>query len=304
MGRERKESTAVKADPNAWMATFSDLVTLLITFFVLLLSMSSLDSKPLKDTFGFFDDRIGVLHMSDSSPSSPVKSTPVSPPIYDSSPQVERDHGDKALDEISKGIPGEVFSTAKTKNKPSKSKASAQGVTEEDANMMQLAEQIEKDRGELEDLFENHMGKSNREKFEVALKLFKNPKYEALFKLLERDDNLTINFAGDLIFQQGRVLIRPESLVLLKEMGALLKQLDVKVRVVGIVPDASEPAPTRRDLYPDQWSLAVARSGNVIRYIISATGLEPSRISGSVRPSAEVDPEQKGVFFELRLPEL
>ncbi|MEO1272054.1 MAG: flagellar motor protein MotB, partial [Myxococcota bacterium] len=47
--REKSESSGPKVDPNAWMATFSDLVTLLITFFVLLLSMSSLDSKPLKD---------------------------------------------------------------------------------------------------------------------------------------------------------------------------------------------------------------------------------------------------------------
>ncbi|MAO85230.1 MAG: hypothetical protein CMH50_15350 [Myxococcales bacterium] len=37
------------ADPTAWMLTFSDLLTLMLTFFVLLFSMSSLDSKALKE---------------------------------------------------------------------------------------------------------------------------------------------------------------------------------------------------------------------------------------------------------------
>ncbi|MDJ0761612.1 MAG: flagellar motor protein MotB [Myxococcota bacterium] len=53
---------AVKTDPNAWMATLSDLVFLLITFFVLLITMSSLDSKKVKEAFGFFDDAAAVLN--------------------------------------------------------------------------------------------------------------------------------------------------------------------------------------------------------------------------------------------------
>lgn len=35
-------------DPNAWMSTFSDLLMLMLTFFVLLLSMSSLDQKEVR----------------------------------------------------------------------------------------------------------------------------------------------------------------------------------------------------------------------------------------------------------------
>ncbi|MEA2102399.1 MAG: flagellar motor protein MotB, partial [Thermodesulfobacteriota bacterium] len=46
---------------EGWMATFSDLVTLLITFFVLLISMSSMNDKAFNDVFGFFNDAIGPL---------------------------------------------------------------------------------------------------------------------------------------------------------------------------------------------------------------------------------------------------
>lgn len=43
-----------KVNKNAWMVTFSDLVTLMITFFVLLLTMSNIDQNRLKKMFRFF----------------------------------------------------------------------------------------------------------------------------------------------------------------------------------------------------------------------------------------------------------
>lgn len=48
-------------DKNRWMTTFSDMVTLLITFFVLLISMSSMDDKSLTEAFGFFNEVMGPL---------------------------------------------------------------------------------------------------------------------------------------------------------------------------------------------------------------------------------------------------
>ncbi len=59
-GKQKKEECPAGAP--AWMTTFSDLVTLLLTFFVLLLSMSHMDemkfnaaSKSLQVAFGTFD---------------------------------------------------------------------------------------------------------------------------------------------------------------------------------------------------------------------------------------------------------
>jgi chemotaxis protein MotB len=45
----------------SWMVTFSDLSTLLLTFFVLLLSMSSMDDLRLKSYFHNFNDSCGIL---------------------------------------------------------------------------------------------------------------------------------------------------------------------------------------------------------------------------------------------------
>jgi chemotaxis protein MotB len=51
-------------DPNTWMVTFADLVMLLLTFFVLLLTMSSMDAKKLENLFTHFKDATGVLEFS------------------------------------------------------------------------------------------------------------------------------------------------------------------------------------------------------------------------------------------------
>ncbi|MDX9786411.1 MAG: OmpA family protein [Desulfobacterales bacterium] len=52
MASKGKESgPEFKADSNAWMATFADLVMLLLTFFVLLLTMKSMDAGKVKEMF-------------------------------------------------------------------------------------------------------------------------------------------------------------------------------------------------------------------------------------------------------------
>ncbi|HDP25842.1 MAG TPA: hypothetical protein ENN34_10420 [Deltaproteobacteria bacterium] len=62
MEKQEKNVIYVKVpDRNAWMVTFSDMVTLLITFFVLLISMTSLDDKALKELFGFFNEVMGPI---------------------------------------------------------------------------------------------------------------------------------------------------------------------------------------------------------------------------------------------------
>lgn len=53
-------------DPNAWMVTFADLVMLLLTFFVLLLTMSSMDTKKLRKLMTHFTESTGVLEFAGS----------------------------------------------------------------------------------------------------------------------------------------------------------------------------------------------------------------------------------------------
>lgn len=64
MARKKKSSASPKVNPLGWMITFSDLVTLLLTFFVLLISMSSMDVKSIASAFAtFFKGGSGPLEL-------------------------------------------------------------------------------------------------------------------------------------------------------------------------------------------------------------------------------------------------
>ena len=60
MGRKKEKCEGGGGCP-AWMTTFSDLMSLLLTFFVLLLSMASLDQKKIKEALGSLQGALGVL---------------------------------------------------------------------------------------------------------------------------------------------------------------------------------------------------------------------------------------------------
>lgn len=62
-GMARKQKKAIDGPSSAWLVTFSDLMTLLLTFFVLLLSMSSMDRTTISKITPF-KESVGVMHHS------------------------------------------------------------------------------------------------------------------------------------------------------------------------------------------------------------------------------------------------
>lgn len=75
----KKKTYEEPLNPLGWMVTFSDLVTLLLTFFVLLISMSSMDIKAVQESFGFFGEGSGPLEYSSSGRLDPGVSLSASP---------------------------------------------------------------------------------------------------------------------------------------------------------------------------------------------------------------------------------
>jgi chemotaxis protein MotB len=56
---KKRINSEVETNNSGWMVSFSDVVTLLITFFVLIISMSSMDQKVLKRSFTYFTGEPG-----------------------------------------------------------------------------------------------------------------------------------------------------------------------------------------------------------------------------------------------------
>lgn len=63
--RRSTGASGPKVDPNAWMVTFSDLIMLLLTFFVMLLTMKSMDTKAYKKIFDRVAHTSGPLFYND-----------------------------------------------------------------------------------------------------------------------------------------------------------------------------------------------------------------------------------------------
>jgi chemotaxis protein MotB len=64
--KEHMRAETQDQNTSLWMVTFSDLIMLLLTFFVLLLTMSSLDQKRLRELFLNFSETAGILELSGS----------------------------------------------------------------------------------------------------------------------------------------------------------------------------------------------------------------------------------------------
>ncbi len=60
--RKKKYPIVYNANPEAWMTTFADLVSLMLTFFILLVSMSTLDKTGLTDISTYFQKAVSVLN--------------------------------------------------------------------------------------------------------------------------------------------------------------------------------------------------------------------------------------------------
>lgn len=108
----------VEIDTDAWMATFSDLLSLMLTFFVLLFAMKSIDAGKLDETLGYFrQGGIGILRAGNDMPVMPPDAKIVDPNIIKmfSPDEVQRSfnnmriHGEMKLRTEKKGT---VFSIA------------------------------------------------------------------------------------------------------------------------------------------------------------------------------------------------
>lgn len=81
--KKKKGGEGGGPDKDAWMVTFGDLLQLLITFFVLMISMSSMDKKVFKEMFSIFGGGLGVLGFTEKTQIVPSPISPmISPPRF------------------------------------------------------------------------------------------------------------------------------------------------------------------------------------------------------------------------------
>jgi chemotaxis protein MotB len=248
-------------DTQKWLCTFNDLMTLLLTFFVLLLSMSSLDAKKIKDLQETMINALGFMEEGRQQEETIVEK------LF-------------RLEEI-----GSRMKVFKNIIPPADDDARIEEQLRED----QLSEDLLRDfiavREEGLDVV------SEDEVFNQFQELIRDQYYEPGISILRMPRGVVLRLADGLLFESGSAEIIPKASDLLDSIALIIKQTAFTIYVEG----HTDAMPIRTARYPSNWELSVSRAVAVAQHMIERSGIEPQRIGVSgyadIKPLAPNDSE-------------
>ena len=88
------------------------------------------------------------------------------------------------------------------------------------------------------------------------------------------DKAVRITIAGDILFDPGKSVIRPEARERLVQIAAILRTNSYAVNVVG----HTDSMPNHSSQYPTNWELSAARAVRTARFLMEDAGIAPERI--------------------------
>lgn len=219
MARKKKEDTPAPGSP-AWMATFSDLMNLLLCFFVLLFSMSSVDQgkaealiQSLAQTFSIFDGGGNSFGEGNMISNGADQLTNLDQ-YFSTMGQTDEGDIEQNVNEDDNG--GE--SVNNTGAAPSASPTPKPTLTPEQA-------MLEKNKGETLTIYDEFVGLADKFDFsdfvEVAIDT-------------EQYHYVAIEIKGNLLFRSGEAELMEEAWPIISKVGDVLKQYSgYKVEVIG-----------------------------------------------------------------------
>ena len=219
MARKKKEDTPAPGSP-AWMATFSDLMNLLLCFFVLLFSMSSVDQgkaealiQSLAQTFSIFDGGGNSFGEGNMISNGADQLTNLDQ-YFSTMGQTDEGDIEQNVNEEENG--GD--SVNNTGAAPTASPTPKPTLTPEQA-------MLEKNKGETLTIYDEFVGLADKFDFsdfvEVAIDT-------------EQYHYVAIEIKGNLLFRSGEAELMEEAWPIISKVGDVLKQYSgYKVEVIG-----------------------------------------------------------------------
>ncbi len=242
-----------------WLLTYSDLVTLTLTFFVMLFSMSTIDKARFEEIATSFRSAFSGT-------------------------------GDGILFFINRGK-----DVVKIRNTNAVVEVGEKSVDNE-SDMAPALEFQEDTGGQEADIGEGTGGQETDSEME-ALKGNMERKIEELglgnfVDVVENEQVFTLRFNSVILFEAGKADIKPSGRETLKNLGALLKEVDKEIVVEGHTCNL----PINTPQFPSNWELSTRRATNVVRSLIEECGLDPRMLTaagkGEFEPIASNDTEE------------
>lgn len=247
----RKQEDPPQGAP-AWMATFSDLMNLLLCFFVLLFAMSSVDEEKFEELVASLSASFGIM---EGGSTSVIEGSKITTGVSDL----------KELNDYYDDLGINTGGATDNANDREQETMSGESVLEQaqlegTKQSEEMSEQIESE------IQQNGMS----EQIEVD--------FTAQYV------QLTLN--GALLFDSARANIRDDAVPIVDKVGDILKNYQGRmIEITGYtdsVPLLDDPK------YDDNWDLSSARAKSVLMYLVNNKGMDLVRMKASGR--GENDP--------------
>jgi chemotaxis protein MotB len=245
---------------EGWVVTFADMMSLLMSFFVLLLSFSEQDSAKFKEVGGSLEKAFGVqrdivayeipkgtsIVAKEFSPGKP------SPTVLNEVRQKTTDENKMSLDFDDKRIPmqgaegSDVSQGGREKGVTSQEKAAIQKSKEQ-------------------------------KRIEITEKLAKTLAQEILQGLIEveaKDQRIVIRVLEQGSFANGDDTIQASFVPILNKISTFLDLIPGEIDIAGHTDDT----PVANRLYRSNWDLSAGRAISVARYLTEQRGINKKRI--------------------------
>lgn len=250
MARRRRQEEQAPGSP-AWMATFSDLMNLLLCFFVLIFSMSSVDQEKFEELVASLSASFGIM---EGGAASVIEGTKISTGVSD-------------LNELDDYYENLGLNTTGDADDLNDKDAEHDGETILEQIQKQGIEESEKMAEEIEN---SAMQNNISDQLEID--------FTAQYV------QLTLN--GALLFDSAKATIRDDAVPLVDKVGDIL--MNYKGNMVEIT-GFTDSVPLLDDpKYDDNWDLSSARAKSVLMYLINNKGMDISKLKASGR--GENDP--------------
>lgn len=280
---EEEENIIINMGAPDWVVTFGDLMSLLLCFFVLLLSFSEMDKAKYKEVAGSLEKAFGVSYESKSM--TPPKGITMVAKDFDQAlvPTFVKDEyvqmGKKESDqEVGKDMSESGLNEGELLDK-NKMKEFGEAIGQ------QLKEKIEDGLAEMEEEMREKGGSTQEMEDMKGMK--------DLIGVEVGESEVTIRMMGETAFDSGKAYIRNEMRPLLKNIAAVLNEQNGEITVVG----HTDNVPIVGGIHKTNLGLSMARAASVADYLLNRCKISPERVStmgfGEYRP-IETNATSKG----------
>lgn len=236
---KRKEETPPAGAP-AWMATFSDLMNLLLCFFVMLFAMSSIEEDKLREFVAAMNNTFSVF---DGGASAIGDGFLIS-------------NGVSQLNELDQYI----NSTGKVAD------------SETDGEEMEEYDKFQMSQEEMEEILQEQKLQNNEELAEQVQEALVEEKISDIVELSFNAQFVQLSLKGALLFDSGSAKLKEDAQKVLDKVGSILERYGSGIIEIE---GHTDNVPINTVQFPSNEELSSARAMEVFYYLCDTTLLDP-----------------------------